>query len=148
FVQREEKAVIPVTNPSATKTSSKDTTAQNADDKAKAAVTKMLASISGPNSANRPYGAGDTIAEGGVAYKTIGQVRVSNGKGEAGGEITFLEARARTYKTKTGVGAEAQAGLARIEYGAKWDSALAQTSGGHELFGVGGSVKGEGFVGG
>lgn len=109
-------------------------------------VTRMLASTSKPNGANRPYGTGETIGSAGVAVVKTGQVNHEFEHGFVAGETTFLEARARTYHTKTAVGAEAQASLVRVEYGAKGSVPLVQ-AGETEIVGAGGYARGEVFVG-
>jgi hypothetical protein len=147
FTKDQFRATIPVTNPAAAKTSSKQSDEKTTtDDKAKDLVTRALASLAQPNSANQIYGAGDTLGSVGVAYRTFGQVNASDGHGQVAGETTFLEARARTYQTKIGYGAEAQAGLFRSGYGVKFDASLAK-KGDHELFGVGVQGTEEEFVG-
>jgi hypothetical protein len=109
-------------------------------------VTKMLAAAAKPNSANRPYGTGDTIHSAEVAAARVGQVKIEGSNGYVAGETVFLEARARTYKKNNAVGAEAQASLMRAEYGAKGSASLVNF-GQAEIIGVGGYAKGEGFVG-
>ncbi len=136
-------AATPASSPNTAKTSSR----QETEDKAKGLVTKTLAAIGRSNGANMPYGAGTTIGSAGVAALTLGRVAYDDGPIQVMGETTFLEARARTYHTKTGFGAEAQAGLFRSEYGFKSNLPLAQTSGGHELLGFGVEAKAEVFVG-
>lgn len=109
-------------------------------------VTRMLASAAKPNGANRPYGTGKTIDSAEVVGDKVGQVRIESENGYIVGETALLEARARTYKTKTHIGAEAQAGLIRAEYGGKGSVALVK-AGDTEVIGAGVYGKGEFFVG-
>lgn len=121
--------------------SGKTTTRTDSD-----ATNKILEQTRGKNKANQTYGKGTTFASREVAVARLGKVAFENGPVKAGGEVAVLEARARTYGTKTSRGAEAQASVARLEYGFAYSDSYARV-GQSELIGAGAKGNVEGFLG-
>ena len=66
------------------------------------------------NAANQAYGTGTTGASVGAAYSTVGKVDIKGDNGTVQGQTDLLSAGARTYTTKSKVGAETQASLERF----------------------------------
>lgn len=110
-------------------------------------TNKILESSRSNNRANQAYGRGDTFQSAEAAVKRLGEFKYEGDTVQGAGGIAILEARARTYGTKTSRGAEAQASIFRAEYGGKYDQSFVTVGDGHEIVGAGAKGNLELFLG-